>query len=160
MTIAELYETWEKKLHRYATRLVRDSHRAEDLVQETFIRAMGHLLLLEQLNDHQREAWLRQTLKHLFLDEQRARQREEMLAEKITRQVQENLIESHPLLAVVWQDLFDRIPERYRELLHKRYVLNMNSEEIASELGVPAATVRSRLHQAMKWLRTNRTRFL
>jgi RNA polymerase sigma-70 factor (ECF subfamily) len=160
MTIAELYEAWEKKLHRYATRLVRDSHRAEDLVQETFIRAMGHLLLLEQLNDHQREAWLCRVLKNLFYDEQRARQREEMLAEKITRQVQGDLIESHPLLAVVWQDLFDRIPERYRELLYKRYVLNMNSEEIASELGVPAATVRSRLHQAMKWLRANRTRFL
>ena len=160
MTVAELYEAFEKKLHRYATRMVRDSHRAEDLVQETFIRAMGHLLLLEQLNDHQREAWLHQVLKNLFLDEQRAQHRQEALAEKIVRQVQENLTESHPLLAVVWRDLFDRIPDRYRDLLHKRYVLSMNSEEIADELGIPAATVRSRLHQATKWLRANRTQFL
>ena len=157
MTIAELYETWEKKLNRYATRLTRDSHRAEDLVQETFIRAMGHLLLLEQLNDHQREAWLHQVLKNLFYDEERARQREQRLAEHF---VQPDFIDSNPLLEVLWQDIFDRIPDRYRDLLHKRYVLSMTSEEIACELGVPAATVRSRLHQALKALRANRARFL
>ena len=34
-----------------------------------------------------------------------------------------------------------------------RYVLDMNSTEIGDELGLPAATVRSRLHLAMKHMR-------
>jgi len=35
-------------------------------------------------------------------------------------------------------------------------VLDMNSTEIAEQLGIPAATVRSRLHLAMKQMRRQR----
>ncbi|MCH8290401.1 RNA polymerase sigma factor [Candidatus Poribacteria bacterium] len=157
MKLSELYEGFEAKLHRYAMRLVRDSHEAEDLVQKTFLRAMGHIGLLSQLNLHQRNAWLRQTLKNLFLDEQRTRQREQFAVEQLIWQAQ---IAYQPVLDVVCQDIFNHIPERYRDVLHKRYVLGMNSEEIACEMEVPAATVRSRLHVALKWLRANKFRFL
>jgi RNA polymerase sigma-70 factor (ECF subfamily) len=163
MTLTVLYQQFEKKLHRYATRLVRDSHKAEDLVQETFIRAMGHIELLGQLEPHQRQAWLYQVLKNLFIDEQRAQQREQFLMEQLSQQAQlmEQLrLNSHPMLQVLLQDLFDQIPERYRELLHKYYVLGMTNKEIADELGIPAATVRSRLHIALKKLRANKSRFL
>jgi RNA polymerase sigma-70 factor (ECF subfamily) len=163
MTLTVLYQQFEKKLHRYATRLVHDSHKAEDLVQETFIRAMGHIELLGQLEPHQRQAWLYQVLKNLFIDEQRAQQREQFLMEQLSQQAQlmEQLrLNSHPMLQVLLQDLFDQIPERYRELLHKYYVLGMTNKEIADELGIPAATVRSRLHIALKKLRANKSRFL
>lgn len=157
MMLTDLYESFENRLRRYAIRLARDSYQADDLVQETFIRAMGHLELLKQLNKPQREAWLRQTLKHLFLDNQRARQREQLLAEQLSQQTR---IASHPLSELEFQGLLDHIPDRYRELLHKRYVLGMTSREIAQELSIPAATVRSRLHIAIKWLRANKSRFL
>jgi RNA polymerase sigma-70 factor (ECF subfamily) len=163
MTLTVLYQQFEKKLHRYATRLVHDSHKAEDLVQETFIRAMGHIELLGQLEPHQRQAWLYRVLKNLFIDEQRAQQREQFLMEQLSQQAQlmEQLrLNSHPMLQVLLQDLFDQIPERYRELLHKYYVLGMTNKEIADELGIPAATVRSRLHIALKKLRANKSRFL
>jgi len=42
MTFADLYNEFEDKLRRYAMSLVRDPDRADDLVQETFIRAMAH----------------------------------------------------------------------------------------------------------------------
>ena len=163
MTLTGLYQQFEKKLYRYATRLVHDSHKAEDLVQETFIRAIGHIELLGQLELHQRQAWLYRVLKNLFIDEQRAQQREQFLIEQLAQQAQlmEQLrLNSHPMLQVLLQDLFDQIPERYRELLHKYYVLGMTNKEIADELGIPAATVRSRLHLALKKLRANKSRFL
>ena len=163
MTLTGLYEQFEKKLYRYATRLVKDSHKAEDLVQETFIRAMGHIELLKQLNRSQCQAWLYRVLKNLFLDEQRARQREEFLMEQLSQQAQlmeQVRLNSHPMLQVLQKDLFEQIPERYRELLYKHYVLGMTSKEIAEELSIPAATVRSRLHLALKKLRANKSRFL
>ena len=163
MTFTVLYEQFEKNLHRYATRLVRDSHKAEDLVQETFIRAMGHFELLKQLNRHQRQAWLCRVLKNLFIDEQRARQREEFLMEQLTQQAQlmeQIRLNSHPMLQVLQKDLFDQIPKRYRNLLYQYYVLGMTSKEIAEELRIPAATVRSRLHLALKKLRANKSHFL
>ncbi len=50
MTLADLYDEFEGWLRRYALRLAWEPDRADDLVQETFIRAMAHLPLLEQLN--------------------------------------------------------------------------------------------------------------
>lgn len=159
MTLADLYQEFEPKLHRCAIRLARDSNEADDLVQETFIRTMGHLELLRQLNGHQRQAWLFRVLKNLWLDQQFARQREEILMEQFAQQAR---FSTHRFILdeLVSLDLFDQIPEKYRELLHKRYVLGMNSQEIARELGIPAATVRTRLHLAIKKLRAKKSRFL
>ena len=157
MTIADIYETFEEELHRYAICLSRDADQADDLVQETFIRAMANLELLDQLNPHQRRAWLYRVLKNLFLDAQNRRRRERAVAEQLTQEAQ---FASHPGGEMGSRDLFQQIPERYQELLQKRYILSMTSEEIGQELGIPAATVRSRLHLAIKWLRANKSRFL
>ena len=51
-SIAQLYEEYEDALIRYALRLTHDRDWAEDLVQDTFVRAMGHLELLKMLKQH------------------------------------------------------------------------------------------------------------
>jgi RNA polymerase sigma-70 factor (ECF subfamily) len=56
--------------------------------------------------------------------------------------------------------LFDHIPDRYQDLIEKRYVLGMNSTEIGRVLGVPPATVRSRLRHAIQWLREHQSEFI
>jgi RNA polymerase sigma-70 factor (ECF subfamily) len=152
LTIRDLYDEYEARLHRYALNLARDHDRADDLVQETMIRAMGNLVLLRQLNRYQRQAWMYRVLKNLFIDQERARQRREVLAERLARQTEP---ESDPMAAMMARELMGQIPERYRDLLHKRYLLGRTSVEIGHELGIPAATVRSRLYLARKWLRTH-----
>ncbi|MFN2201071.1 MAG: sigma factor, partial [Caldilineaceae bacterium] len=62
--IAELYEEYETVLLRYALRLTHDTDWAADLVQDTFVRSMGHVELLRMLKKHQRRAWLYRTLKN------------------------------------------------------------------------------------------------
>jgi RNA polymerase sigma factor (sigma-70 family) len=54
---------------------------------------------------------------------------------------------------VRFDEILDRVPERFRDVLERRYRLGMNSSEIGMELGIPGATVRSHLHQAIRWLR-------
>jgi len=163
MTFNDLCKEYERKLRRYAIHMVHDVHKAEDLVQETFLRSMGHIKLLEQLNDYQRQAWLYRTLKNLVLDEQYARQREQILVDQLAQQaklIQDVQVDSNPMLDVLTQDILDQVPKNYRELLYKRYVLGLTSQEIAHELGIPAATVRSRLHLALKKLRAKKSHFL
>jgi RNA polymerase sigma-70 factor (ECF subfamily) len=53
------------------------------------------------------------------------------------------------------REMLDLVPERYRDVLYRRYLLGQTSEEISSAYGIPAATVRSRLYLARKWLRTH-----
>ena len=156
MTIADLYDEYEPLLHAYALKLGRDPHLADDLVQETLIRSMGHLQLLDQLDSHQRRAWLYQTLKNLYLDRRSARQREQALVARLSLETETARTPDDSELGF---DLFDLVPENDRELLEKRYRLGFTSREIAAELGVPAATVRSRLHLAISRLRARKAKF-
>lgn len=153
--ITAIYEELGSGLHRYALKLARDADRADDLVQETFVRAMPHAQLLEQLNQHQRRAWLCRTCRNLFLDQQRALQRQQALVEQLMQQAQSG---GYPGPITLLHEVLPIIPERYRELLQQRYILGLTSEEIGDELGVPAATVRSRLRLARKWLRKNQSK--
>jgi RNA polymerase sigma-70 factor (ECF subfamily) len=152
LAIGDLYDEYEARLHRYASNLARDPDRADDLVQETLIRAMGNLVLLSQLNRHQRQAWLYRVLKNLFIDQERSRQRQAVLVEQLAWQAE---LDSAPVAALLAQEVFELVPERYREVLYDRYILGYTSEEIGRKQGVPAATIRSRLYLARKWLRTH-----
>jgi RNA polymerase sigma-70 factor (ECF subfamily) len=151
--IAELYEEYETVLLRYALRLTHDTGWAEDLVQDTFVRSMGHMELLRMLKKHQRRAWLYRTLKNRYLDQQQMWKRRDELNQEIGGKFTASAGDANlDMLA----NPFEMVPEQYRELVHMRYVMGMNSLEIAEQLGIPAATVRSRLHLAMKEMRRNR----
>jgi RNA polymerase sigma-70 factor (ECF subfamily) len=151
LTIRDLYDEYEARLKRYALSLARDHDQADDLVQETMIRAMGNLGLLGQLNRYQRRAWMYRVLKNLFIDQQRAGQRQGVLVERLARHTE---LDSAPAAALLARELMEEVPERYRDLLYRRYILGQTSVEIGRELCVPAATIRSRLYLARKWLRT------
>ena len=157
MTFDEIFEEFEGALRRYAMSLVHDTDRSDDLVQETFIRTMGHLQLLQNVNRHQRRSWLFRVLKNLFIDEHRSRRRQQALVEQLSW---EREAAGYSSAEAMSSGLFDMVPERDRELLEQRYVMGMNSQEIAGTLGIPAATVRSRLHLAIKRLRARKSQFL
>ena len=82
LTIADLYVEFESGLSRYAGSLARDTDRANDLVSETFLQAMAHLPLLEQLNTYQRKSWLYRVLKNRFIDQRRADKRAQTMVEQ------------------------------------------------------------------------------
>jgi len=152
LTIQDLYDLFEAKLHRYAVNLARDEDRADDLVQETLIRAMGNLMLLQRLNPYQRQAWMYRVIKNLFIDGERRRERQEALLEHLAWEAE---LDAAPATTMLAAEMIDLVPEQYRDVLHRRYVLGQTSEEIGNDCGVPAATVRSRLYLARKWLRTH-----
>ena len=57
-------------------------------------------------------------------------------------------------------ELLGILPASLRDLWYRRYVDGMNAAEIARELGIPHATVRSRLHAARRRLRGQIERYL
>jgi RNA polymerase sigma-70 factor (ECF subfamily) len=148
--IADLFDALSSRLFRYALSLCKTVDRADDLVQEAFLRALRHASTLAAINTHQREAWLKRTLRNCFFDEQRRQRR---AATEILEGIRE--AQRPPAGAGLAQlnDILDQVPEAFRNVLEKRYRLGMNSSEIGRELGIPAATVRSQLHQAIRWLR-------
>ena len=149
-SVAGLFEGSKDRLFRYALSLSKTVDRADDLVQETFLRALQHARTLGRMNAFQRDAWLKRVLRNRFFDEERSRKRANAaLVERMRHAKRPSGTEN----LTNFDDILERIPEQYRGVLEKRYRLGMNSTEIGRELGIPAATVRSHLHQGIRWLR-------
>lgn len=162
MTVDDLYATYASSLSAHARQLTRDKDQADDLFQETFIRAMKHLGLLGSLSPHQRQAWLYRTMGNLLVDKARARRREEMYLETCLQLAQEKPSntagwesghDDHTGVTATMLEIMRHVPEKHRDLVHMRFVLGLTSKEIGERTGVPAATVRFRLHAVIKRLR-------
>ena len=103
MRFAELFDEFEDPLHRYAMSLVRNRDWADDLVQETFIRAWSHLPLLGVLSLPQRRAWLRRVLKNVFIDQYRRNVRERDMIATLDHDSSDNAVD--PSLPLQVQEL-------------------------------------------------------
>ena len=162
-TLGELFSAFEPGLRRYTRSLAQDMDLADDLVQEAFIQAMQHLDLLGRLNEYQQRAWLFKVAKNRFIDHQRAQTRRQSLLAYLADDASPDASgdDDFAMSAFIAQHrLSDRIPEHYRGLLEKRYLLGMTSQEIGEELHIPDATVRSRLRFAIHWLRSHQNEFI
>ena len=167
MTVDDLYGTYASSLSAHARHLTRDKDHADDLFQETFIRAMKHLGLLGSLSLAQRRAWLYRTMGNLFVDKARARRREAMFLDTWLQLLQEESSytarwesgqDDHSGMTASMPEIMKHVPDKHRDLFHMRFVLGLTSSEIAERTGVPAGTVRFRLHAAIRKLRTRISR--
>ncbi|HET7616283.1 MAG TPA: sigma factor-like helix-turn-helix DNA-binding protein, partial [Bacillales bacterium] len=52
------------------------------------------------------------------------------------------------------RELLSTLPPELKDVVHKRYWLGLNSQQIAEPLGITASTVRYRLHTAVRMLRS------
>ncbi len=149
-SIADFFEVSRDRLFRYALTLCKRFDRADDLVQETFLRALEHSHTLARMNKFQRDAWLKRVLRNRFFDEERLRKRTNAAVVEMIRHAKRP---SGIAGLTNFDEILDQVPAQYRDVIEKRYRLGMNSTEIGEELGMPAATVRSHLHQGIRWLR-------
>lgn len=150
MEIAELYEKYHDRLLRFALSLAHDSDLADDLVQETFTRAMSNIELLKILPDYKKKSWLFSVLRNYFLDTARKRKFETMMRDDL-----------EPSFSVRFENRIDCInlisglSDKLKDILFMKYWLGMNSREIGCQLAIPPSTVRYRLRHAISILKKN-----
>ena len=152
--VEELYTVFREPLLRYCCAITDgDAAGAEDLVQETFLRALGHLAELENLSRAQQQAWLRRTALRIYIDRWR-KLRRETLAEELPEQAPFQ----QDFSAAAVAQLVDRLPEEERTLFLLRYFQGYNARELGALFSLPPSTVRSRLaaarRQLARWLET------
>lgn len=152
-----LYDDFWDKLVRFCCRLTRDQDAAEDLAQETFLRAMGHAGLLASLSGPQQKAWLFETAHNLFCDNARRAAREKELLEKYAPPPgpdgePADDTASAALGGVELAAVFEKLPLQDAALFSMRYDEGYTAAELAKLTGEPAATIRTRLHRIRKHL--------
>ena len=140
------------RMYAIATRILRDSHLAEDALQSSLITAWREL---PRLRDPDRfEAWVRRLLVHACYAEARRRR---TWAANVRVLPVDGPAAPDMLVSVADRDALDRafrrltIEQRAVFVLHHHVGLQL--VEIAETLGVPAGTARSRLHYATRALR-------
>jgi RNA polymerase sigma-70 factor (ECF subfamily) len=151
--LRDLYNDHAAALLAYAEHLTDDRPAAEDAVQETFLRAWRNLPRL-QADERPLRPWLRKVLRHILIDAARAaRARPVILLDDtlIDREVDGGYqdILNRGLIAPALQQLCPA----HRQVLMEIYYHDASAEQVAATLGIPAGTVRSRLHYALRALR-------
>jgi RNA polymerase sigma-70 factor (ECF subfamily) len=140
-TAQELYEQFYPRVLRFALSLTHGQAEAEDLTQETFLRALGNLDALEALSGEQRLSWLFRTAKNIFLDGKRR----EKLAQRENRGEDEY---ADDLSRFAVAAFVQRLPESERAIFCLRYFSGYDSGEIGERFGLKPSTVRARLLSA------------
>ena len=155
--MSELYCLVEQeipRLRRYARALTRASDRADDLVQDTLLRALTKLHLWQPGTDIR--AWLFTIMHHQYVNTVRREAREATTVVDIEH-ISSNLVATTDPTArrqlVELDRALAQLSAEQREVLLLAGLEGMDYDSVAQILGVPIGTVRSRLSWGRERLR-------
>ena len=143
-------------LYGYARWLTGEPHEAEDLVQETYLKALrGFGSFREGTNFR---AWMFRILRNTFLTSRTGLKTMEPLDDELVEEIaEEGTPETHFLNRAngeALQHAIGALPLPFREVLLLSDVENMSYKEIGEALAIPIGTVTSRLMRARRRVRT------
>ena len=148
-------------LFAYAVVLTRNHAEAEDLVQETYVRAMQAMGRLRPESNV--KGWLFTILRNLWLNQlRRVRNGPQMIEMEAEDSVANKIVEpsrnSHDLYvsnveAEQVRAAIQELPAKFREIILLREYEDLSYQEIARVLNCPVGTVMSRLGRARAMLR-------
>jgi RNA polymerase sigma-70 factor, ECF subfamily len=151
--ITALYYEHGRSLLAYATRLTNDRTEAEDVVQETLLRAWKHPEVLVNGQGSVR-GWLLTVARNIVVDRARARSarpaevREHPANPTVAPDKPEDVVDSMAIL-----DAIDQLSPEHRSVLVELYWRGSSVAEAAQRLNVPSGTVKSRAYYGLQSLR-------
>jgi RNA polymerase sigma-70 factor, ECF subfamily len=150
--IRALYAEHGGALQRYAMHLTGgDKQRAEDLVQETIVRAWRHP---EALTDRPARPWLFAVARNLAVDAYRARQsRPPEVGQAVLETLPAADDADRTLESWAVAEALASLRPDHRKVLVETYYRGRSVAEAAAALGIPAGTVKSRTFYALKALK-------
>jgi RNA polymerase sigma-70 factor (ECF subfamily) len=155
-----LYQAHLQPVHAYLLARTRDPELARDLAQETFLRAWRNIAEVGGLETGRQRAWLVAVARNLVIDRGRRARTERAATERAGRLPDTAGAADPADQAQLGRDVaaVDRaiasLPEEQRVLLSLQVMGGLTSNEIGELLGQPAGTVRYRLNQVRRQLRT------
>ncbi|QGH32997.1 sigma-70 family RNA polymerase sigma factor [Gracilibacillus salitolerans] len=150
-----VYDMFYSRVYRDVYFITKDSHLAQDALQETFVKAYKYM---HRLEDKERMgAWLSTIATRTAIDLLRKRKgAREVLTEDIMTQEKNMTEKSFDTLHIVEanlvkEELLESLKELkadYREVILLRYIHDLSIREIAHSLNINESTVKTRLHRA------------
>jgi len=159
-----LVQKYQKSVHALAWRKIQDFHYAEEIMQDTFLRAYRKLPTLK--NPDQFAGWLHVIANRLCIDWMRSQKSlmqsledtpvEEIEESSYTHHISEQrMTERTEHYHELVKRLLEKLPEKERAVVILFYLDEMSTREIGRFTGVSVNTITSRLHRARKRLQTD-----
>lgn len=148
---AQLFQQYQSSLHLYLYRMCGSQETAEELVQETFYRAM--VSMKAKHADYAR-AWLYKVARHLFIDWYRKHRGEMEMSRELEKQSVENTYRTpEEVLAArerikLIQQVMKKLPEQYRTVLLLREMNELSYKELCEVLDMNMNQVKVTLFRA------------
>ncbi|SDJ65647.1 RNA polymerase sigma factor [Sediminibacillus albus] len=154
---AELFEQFRLPLFRYLLQLTRNRELAEELLQETFYRAMVSLGVKDML---QARAWLFKVARNLYIDWTRKSKAEQRMVERVQMEYrsasdlgnpQEQLEKKNRQQEL--EAILAMLPERMRTILYLREIQGFTYKELSTAMNLTDSQVKITLHRARQKFR-------
>jgi RNA polymerase sigma-70 factor, ECF subfamily len=151
--IRRLYSDHAPALHGYVRRFCRDRASADDIVQETFIRAWRHFPRLSA-DGRPIRPWLFRVARNLVIDADRAARARPVI---VSASSPEEPGSDRGLARILDRQLvagaLQHLSPAHRTVLVETFYYGGTTAAVARRLGIPHGTARSRLHYALHALR-------
>ncbi len=147
------------RLYNFAHWLTQDRAEAEDLVQETYMKALKGFASFQQGTNFR--AWMYKILRNTFLTSRTGLKagltlsldnEDERTAEPVAAETPETVLLAHVEKQAI-EEALGELPVKFREVILLCDVEEMSYQEIAETLAIPIGTVMSRLSRARKAMR-------
>jgi RNA polymerase sigma-70 factor (ECF subfamily) len=152
--VTEMYRQYRVPLMSYVLRLTAgDRQHAEDVVQETMVRAWRQAGKLD-LTEPSLMPWLATVARRIVIDDKRRRSvrptetGDDMLENAPVADMTEDLVRK-----VVVTEALRLLSPAHREVLNETILRDRTVNQAADALGIPVGTVKSRVYYALKALR-------
>ncbi len=149
----------QDRLFNYIFFLVRSREVAEDIFQETFVKAITTLQQGRYQNDGKFAAWITRIAHNLVIDQFRVERNENAISNDETEfdllndaKFAEGTIENKMVNEQILKDvraLIDELPDCQREVVFMRYYQDLSFKEIADMTGVSINTALGRMRYAI-----------
>jgi RNA polymerase sigma factor (sigma-70 family) len=152
-----LVQTHRQIALRVAFLVVGDQTEAEDVTQEAFVKAYHALSRFR--GDAPFRPWLLRIVRNEALNQRRRRGRQERLSLRLSHDPVSGGAAPSPETTVITGverrtvlEAVNALPDRYRDVVVHRYLLDLSEAETAATLRIPAGTVKSRTARALRRL--------
>jgi RNA polymerase sigma-70 factor (ECF subfamily) len=137
--------------YRLAALILRDADEAEDATHDAFVQAFRNRASLRDLDRF--EAWFGRIVVNICRDRLRRRGRQAVVDLSTEFRDQDANVADPVAERLALESAFTHLSAEHRIVIVLRYYLDLTVDQIADRVGIPAGTVKSRLHHAVNELR-------